>query len=714
MSLPSPSLSTAPLAKDWLRFSPEGLFELRSGKVELGQGISAALTQIACNALGIKATQIIWLAGDTRYSPDEGFTAGSQSIEVGGQAWQRVGDIVRSHFALAAAEQLSCEVSDLTLRDGAFQGPSGQQTTYHQLAQENKPAWEEIRVDAEDPTLLTIPTELETVTRSDLWRKFTSDGFIHDRRLPDMWHARILRGPHPFSSATEWPVEQLKKLKGVEKVLIQNSFVALVGRDEGALIKAHAQARQLVSWTVPNIPAQQAAHILLPGMESKSSIALHEKGQSTPSKSPGNDKHRLRRQYSRPYIAHASIGPSCALACPTENGGVQIWSHSQGVFTLRDQVARALKLSKQQVQVVHEPGAGCYGHNGADDVAFDAAFIAHTWGLNVRVQWSREDELTVSPMGSASSVDIQAGLSAEGFIQNWHVQVWSHAHVNRPGWGNGLQLLGAWQAFPDEQIPEPKDMPLPAGGGLRNAVPAYEVGELTVEHHFLEKSPVRVSALRSLGAHANTFAIECLMDELSEVSGQDPVAFRLKHLTDPRARHVVQKVAEMSNWHARGHAGSGIGYGMAYGRYKNKAGYCALVAKVEVSERVKVLQVWSCVDAGKVVHLDGLRNQIEGGILQAISWSLHESVLWTDQGISSNEWENYPILSFLDVPELDIHIVDEPNNPSLGSGEVVTGPCAGALGNAVAHALGVRARHLPLTPENLILAMDQSHEPVTS
>jgi len=714
MPIPSPSLSTSPLAKHWLRFGPEGMFELRSGKVELGQGIAAALTQIACNAMGIKATQTMWVAGDTRHSPDEGFTAGSQSIEVGGQAWQRVGDIVRSHFAVAAAESMSCQVSDLILRAGAFHGPSGQKTSYHQLALENKVAWEDLRVDAEDPELLTIPTESETVTRSDLWRKFTGDGFIHDRRLPDMWHARILRGPHPFSIAAEWPVEQLKKLKGVEQVLIQNAFVALVGRDEGALIKAHAQARQLVSWIVPKIPAQQPAHVLLPSMDKKSSIALHEAGQPTPGTAPRKDTHRLRRQYSRPYIAHASIGPSCALASPTEDGGVQVWSHSQGVFTLRDQVAQALKLSKQQVQVVHQPGAGCYGHNGADDVAFDAAFIAHKWGLNVRVQWSREDELTVSPMGSASSVDIQAGLSAEGHIQNWHVQVWSHAHVNRPGWGNGLQLLGAWQALPDEKPPEPKDMPLPAGGGLRNAVPAYELGELTVEHHFLESSPVRVSALRSLGAHANVFAIECLMDELSEVSNQDPVAFRLKHLADPRARHVVQKVAEMSNWHTRGNAGSGFGYGMAYGRYKNKAGYCALVAQVEVSERVKVLKVWACVDAGKVVHLDGLRNQIEGGILQAISWSLHESVQWSDQGISSNDWENYPILSFLDVPELDIDVVNDPSNPSLGSGEVVTGPCAGALGNAVAHALGIRARHLPLTPENLMLAMDQNHEHVPS
>jgi nicotinate dehydrogenase subunit B len=710
MPIPSPSLATAPLVKDWLRFTPDGKFELRSGKVELGQGITAALTQIACNALGVKADQIICLAGDTRYTPDEGFTAGSQSIEVGGQAWQSVGDIVRSHFALAAAEHLRCQVSDLLLRAGAFQGPSGQQTTYHQLAHEHKVAWEDLRVDTEDPVLQFIATEHEPVTRNDLCLKLTGDGFIHDRSLPDMWHARILRGPHPHSCAAEWPVAELEKLKGVERVLIKNAFVALIGRNEGALIKAHAQAKLLTNWTLPELPKQQPVGVLLPSFEKKTNIALRQVSHETHDKLEHIGTHHLRRQYSRPYIAHASIGPSCALAWPTQNGGIEVWSHSQGVFNLRDQIAQALKLPKLQVQVMHAPGAGCYGHNGADDVAFDAAFIAHTWGLNVRVQWSREDELTVSPMGAASAVEIEARLNPEGRIQDWHVQVWSHAHVNRPGWGQGLQLLGAWSALPDEKPPEPKDMPLPTGGGLRNAVPEYDVGELTVEHHFIENSPVRVSALRSLGAHANVFAIESMMDELSDASGQDPLAFRLKHLEDPRARHVLQKVAEMSDWHARGNPGSGIGLGLAYARYKNKAGYCALVAQVEVSERVKVLKVWACVDAGHVVHSDGLRNQIEGGIVQAISWSLHESVRWNEQGISSNDWENYPILSFLDIPQIDIDLVDDPGNPSLGSGEVATGPCAGALGNAVAHALGVRARHLPLTPANLILSMDQVHE----
>jgi CO/xanthine dehydrogenase Mo-binding subunit len=213
-----------------------------------------------------------------------------------------------------------------------------------------------------------------------------------------------------------------------------------------------------------------------------------------------------------------------------------------------------------------------------------------------------------------------------------------------------------------------------------------------------------------LGAHANVFAIESFMDELSEAAGIDPITFRLQHLSDPRARHVIETVARQANWQARGAAGSGHGYGLGYARYKNKAGYCALIAHVEVAERVKVHQIWGCVDAGAIVHHDGLLNQIEGGILQAMSWSLHESVRWNAEGIVSRDWENYPVLSFQDVPQLDIQLIDSAEHPSLGSGEVATGPCAAALGNAVAHALGIRARHLPLNAERLMQAIDEDND----
>jgi len=706
MTLPSPSLSTSPRAEQWLRLTDDGLFELRTGKVELGQGISAALTQIACDTLGVLPSQVRWVAGDTHASPDEGYTAGSQSIEVGGAAWRRVGDVVRSHFAQAAAKHWSCHTDELQLHAGQFVSPTGERLSYHDLAQAQKNAWHDLRVDSEQHTNITVRTEAVAVQRDDLWLKFTGAGFIQDVQLPDLWHARVLRGPHPDSRPLTLDLAAFEALPGVARVLVQHHFVALIGRDEGALIKAHAQAKAMTSWSVPDLPSELDTEKLLPQLPASSQVVT-----PTPIAHSASDAiaHTLQRRYSRPYIAHASIGPACALAQP-QGTVLQVWSHSQGVFKLRDQIAQALQLKAEQVQVRHAPGAGCYGHNGADDVAFDAAFIAHTWGLTVRVQWSREDEMTVSPMGAASVVDIHASVNASGRICQWNTQVWSPTHLSRPGWGDGIQLLGAWSAFDNCPPPIPKDVPLPTGGGLRNAIPAYDVGELRIEHHFLDTSPVRVSALRSLGAHANVFAIESFMDELSETAGIDPLAFRLNHLSDPRARHVIETVATRAQWHTRGASGSGHGYGLGYARYKNKAGYCALIAHVEVAERVKVHKIWACVDAGAIVHHDGLLNQIEGGILQAISWSLHESVRWNAQGISSHNWDNYPILSFNDVPALDIHLVDASSHPSLGSGEVATGPCAAALGNAVAHALGIRARHLPLNTERLMQAIEQADD----
>jgi len=706
MSALSPSLISAPKAGQWLKLTDEGHFELRTGKVELGQGISTALTQIACDSLGVSPAQVRWVAGDTEVSPDEGFTAGSQSIEVGGQAWHHVGHVIRSHFAKAAAKQLACHTDTLLLKEGVFIAPSGKAMSYQELAQAENHAWQALRVDDANATRIAVPSDTVVAKREDLWLKFTGAGFIQDLDLPDLWHARVLRGPHPNSRPLVIDTKVLEALPGVDRVLVQHHFIALLSRNEGVLIKAHALAKALTAWSTPELPCDLDAEVLLPQLSAVSHMAAHE--MSRPPQ-PAPATLTLQRRYSRPYIAHASIGPACALAQPTHQG-VQVWSHSQGVFKLRDQIAQALQLQPQQVHIKHSPGAGCYGHNGADDVAFDAAFIAHTWGLSVRVQWSREDEMTVSPMGPASLVDIQASVGDDGRICQWQTQVWSPTHLNRPSWGDGIQLLGAWSAFENCMPPTPKDVPLPTGGGLRNAIPAYDVGELSIEHHFIDTSPVRVSALRSLGAHANVFAIESFMDELSEAVKLDPIAFRLQHLNDARARYVIETVAQRANWQARGEAGSGHGYGLGYGRYKNKAGYCALIAHVEVAERVKVHKVWACVDAGAIVHHDGLLNQIEGGILQAISWSLHESVRWNSEGISSHDWENYPVLSFNDVPELDIYLVDAAEHPSLGSGEVATGPCAAALGNAVAHALGIRARHLPLNPERLMQAIEQTND----
>ena len=274
--------------------------------------------------------------------------------------------------------------------------------------------------------------------------------------------------------------------------------------------------------------------------------------------------------------------------------------------------------------------------------------------------------------------------------------------MNRPGWSSGINLLAAWALQPDAPRPEEKDVTLPTGGGLRNIIPYYDLPALQVTQHFVPHGPVRVSALRSLGAYANTFAIESFMDELAAMAQVDPLEFRLRHAKDDRASHVLRTTAEAARWAQRGPGGEGQGLGLAFGRYKNRAGYCAVAVEVEVDESIRVQQVWCTVDAGRVVHRDGLLNQIEGGVMQAISWTLKEAVTWGPEGITSSHWDAYPILNFDAVPDIHITLVDDPAQPSLGAGEVAAGPVGAAIANAVVHALGVRPRHLPMTPDRLL------------
>ena len=741
MSDLSPSLKAHPLASQWMQFLSDSSVLIMSGKVELGQGISAALIQTLCTELGFKASQVRLAAGDTQLTPDEGYTSGSQSVEVGVKALKHACSVVRDRYIDAACRELKCSPQDLELKGGCFRliansasaagvgAGAGTPVTanalsFFQISQ--RCPLSTILLNEPNPIRHDLrPRQVEEVFRADFLDKFTGAGFIQDLTLADLWHAKIVRGPHPFSKPLSYNLKELEALEGVDRVFIQHHFIALIGRYEELLSIALASARGAIVWSDPNISPEQDIEKLLTHLPCTTSVAL-ELGASSEhavssqhaglpqdtelSKSVGQAQMlHLTARYSRPYIAHASIGLVCALAQPSVcNTSLTVWSHSQGVFKLRDQIAESLGLSNEQVRVIHAPGAGCYGHNAADDVAFDAALISHKLGINVRVAWTREDELSQSPVGAASLVQLDADILADGSLASWNTQVWSNTHLSRPGWGEGIQLLGAWSAFEEQKQPLAVDVPLPTGGGLRNAVPAYSVGKLKITHHFIESAPVRVSALRSLGAHANVFAIESFIDELADLISVDPVALRLMNLRDERAKGVIKRVAEMCSWSKRGEPGSSVGTGLGYSRYKNHAGYCAVAVQVEVMHKVRVQKVWACVDAGLVVHKDGLINQIEGGIIQSLSWTLKENVQWDKNSVLTTDWEKYPILEFDEVPAIEIELIENIEDPSLGAGEVATGPTAGALSNAIAHALGLRIRHMPFTFDNVSKAIDAS------
>jgi len=413
----------------------------------------------------------------------------------------------------------------------------------------------------------------------------------------------------------------------------------------------------------------------------------------------------MRRAYTRPFIAHASIAPSCAVAQWTD-GALHVWTHSQGVYNLQAEL-RLIFPDCKDIIVEHVEGAGCYGHNGADDVALDAALLARAAGDRpVRLQWSREDELTRAPMGAGMAVEIEADLDADGEIVGWRHDVWSNGHVSRPGRsGTPTLLAGSELARPFAPYIS-INPPLATGGGAqRNAVPIYDLPSWDITSHRLLTMPLRTSALRTLGAFANVFAIESFLDEVAARRGEDPLALRLRYLRNPRMRAVLETAAAKAGWTAwRKREGSGHGIGCA--QYKNAAAYCAVVAEVDVAQEVRVRRLVIAVDAGEVINPDGVINQIEGGAIQATSWTLKEAVRFDSTRVISDSWESYPILRFSEVPRVDVAIVARPDERPLGVGEAAHSPTAAAIGNAVFDALGVRVRDLPITRDRLMAAME--------
>jgi nicotinate dehydrogenase subunit B len=690
------SILEHPMLSQWIRFDATGLIELQTGKVELGQGISTALLQMACEELDTRPDQLRLIAGDTAQGPNEWYTAGSLSVEVGGLSLRQVCAQARGLLCEAATRAWQCELTAVSTHEAQVKGPAGLIATYVELAAQID--WHQA-VDERWP--LKEPAQFQWIGRSlprqDLRAKLQGGAFIHDLQLPHMWHARVLRGPSALARLHPPPIDRLRALNGVQQVVHSGNLVALLGPLEADLDQAQDKAKAWLVWEdEPGVTMPQGPSAFL-----LQSPAQTEVVQSSATNTAALSL-TLQAEYSKPFIAHAAIGPSCALAL-RQGESLTVWTHSQGVFQLKAQIARALRIEASAVTVIHQHGAGCYGHNGADDAAFDAALLA--WSIPnrpLRVLWRREDEMALSPVGSAMHVQLKASLDGQHRIADWTLDVWSGRHGMRPGLGEGVNLLGAWQMENPHPIQGPADLPMAmGGGGHRNSIALYAIPQ-SVNYHFVPDMPLRTSSLRTLGAFGNTFAIESFMDELALAANTDPVQFRRLHLEDQRALAVLDRVAQLSAWSERGSRAMGV----ALGRYKNKAAYVAVVAEVVVGDDLAVPRLWAAVDAGLVVNPDGLRNQIEGGLIQALSWTLKEEVRFQDRAIVSQNWEEYPILTFSEVPEqITIDLIDRPHEPPLGVGEAAAGPLAAAVGNAVAVALGSRIRHLPFSRERLMQAL---------
>jgi CO/xanthine dehydrogenase Mo-binding subunit len=523
--------------------------------------------------------------------------------------------------------------------------------------------------------------------------------YVHDLALPGMVHARVVRPPGAGMQLTGGEFAEVESMPGVVAVVRDGSFLAVVASREEEAIRASRRLARVAQWHGGGaLPASDPRYLLECKTEDE---VISEKGEGA---APPQSQ-TLSAEYSRPHIAHASLGPSCAVA-EYKDGRYTIWTHSQGIFPLRRDLASALGIAEDVIEIAHMEGAGCYGHNGADDVACDAVLIARAVpGRPVRVQWMREDEFGWEPYGSPMVVRMQGALDGQGRIASWTHELWSHGHSTRPGGKGGVNLLGAWHLAKPVAAARPGNPPLPGGGSHRNAIPLYDFPRQRVVNHLARSAPLRTSAMRSLGAHANVFAIESFMDELALAAGADPVEFRLRHLKDERARAVVEKAASLAGWRAKEQGDGERGRGIGFARYKNLGCYVAVVVEVSVAETVRVNRAWCAVDVGQVINSDGVVNQLEGGIVQTVSWTLKERVAYDRNTVTSRNWIDYPILTFEEVPTIEVALIDRPELPPLGAGEGAQGPVAGAIGNAIYNAMKVRLRDMPFTRERLIAAL---------
>jgi CO/xanthine dehydrogenase Mo-binding subunit len=691
----------------WLRINPDGTVDVFTGKVELGQGNTTALAQITAEELDVAFERIRMGSADTSHSPDESYTAGSASIEAGGSALRYAAADARATLLEMAAAKLCVPIDGLTVDDGVVSGSGGAgRATYWELASAGLLV-RDVRSDISLKTNLQHRIVGTSVPRIDIPAKLTGgEIYVQDMRPPGMLFGRVVRPPSYGAQLTAFDDSFVKAMPGVVAVVRDGRFLGVVARREEQAIAARAVLQRAAVWKMSEELPDEAhiADVYRNSTDAKVttvSSRLPNTVASPPAKT-------VKATYTKPYLAHASIGPSCAVAA-VEDGVLTVWSHTQGPYPLRTDIAKVTGLLPDKVRVIHAQGSGCYGHNGADDVALDAVLLSRAVsGAPVKVQWMRDDEFGWEPFGSAMSIDIQASLAADGSITDWQHDLWTNSFNMRPGLPGGVNLLAAWDLAQSFQHTPPGELPLPSGGGDRNAVPYYDFPSQRITEHFLPTMPIRVSALRSLGAFGNVFAIESFMDELAEIAGADPLEYRLRHLTDERAKAVIRAVADRSKWQ-NGIKGDGTrGRGIAFVRYETVKAYVALIADILVdrkSHAIRVERITAAADSGLIITPDGISNQIEGAIIQGTSWSLKERVRFDRQRVTSRDWASYPILTFPELPEVDIVLLNHRELPPLGAGEAALPPVPAAIANAFFNATGKRLRNLPFDHERVRAAL---------
>ncbi|HKC43735.1 MAG TPA: molybdopterin cofactor-binding domain-containing protein [Burkholderiales bacterium] len=684
----------------WLAVAPDGRVTAFCGKVELGTGVETAIAQLVADELDVAFERVSVVMGDTERCPNQGPTVGSQSIYRAGPQIRQAAADARQTLLEMAAGRLGAAVGELTVRDGVIATPGGNRITYGELLG-GKPFDAPLSKRGRLKTAAEMNVIGKPIARVDLPGKvYGTHPYIQNVRVPGMLHGRVVRPPLVGATLAGVDPSSVAGLPGNVRVVAEGNFVGVAAdREEQAI----AAARTLkVNWKngteLPEPAALPAAIKAAPAMER----AVQANGDVDAALATA--AKTLSAEYFVPFQMHGSIGPSCAVA-DVRPDGATLWSPTQSSFLTRDSVATLLRLPPDKVRLIWVEGSGCYGHNGADDVTGDAAFLSQALGKPVRVQWMRADEHGREPKGPAMVMTVRGGLDAKGYVVAWDYRVFSQNHSSRPsGAAGGNLLAGAELGLPEK---------INVVGADRNSKPTYSFPNDRVRLSLLNAPVLRASALRGLGSPQNTFANESFIDELAAAAGVDPIAFRLRHLKDPRAIAVLEEVAKLARWDPgpgpKGDRSSGAGRGAAFVQYDNHSGYVGMVVDVHVdraSGKVRVERVYVAHDCGLVVNPDGVRNQIEGNVVQTLSRALFEEVKFDRHAVTALDWASYPILRFSDAPEeIRIALINRPDQPSLGAGEPAAAPVFAAVANAIFDATGARLRSVPFTPERVKAAL---------
>ncbi|HZN26543.1 MAG TPA: molybdopterin cofactor-binding domain-containing protein [Burkholderiales bacterium] len=678
----------------------KGRVTLYSGKVDLGTGVSTALRQMAAEELCVPLNRVDLVQGDTALTPDQGVTWGSLTIQLGGTQIRRACATAREALLARAAEKLGVPKETLQAKDGEIVRAGSAAIPYTQLIggrQFEMKVDEKVRLKS--PSTYTIVGQ--SVRRADIPGKVTGRfTYMQDVKVPGMLHARVVRPTAMKADLQSLNDTAAKKIPGYVATVRKGSFVAVAARDEWAAIRcANALQAKWSDWQGLPDPAKLWDHVRT------TKVVKDEVFQNVGNvEAAKNSAKTLSATYDFAIHTHGSIGPSCAIA-DYKDGRLTVWTASQATHLLRKQLANMLSMNIDNVRCLYVEGSGCYGRNGHEDAAADAAILATELGRPVRVQWSREDEHGWDPKGPPTLLEHRASLDASGNVVAWESVVYI---PDRPK-GFEVTLVAA------ELAGMPKDTAFPGNIHQSLAIP-YTFPNVKATARWLAETPFKPSWIRTPGRMQNTYANESFMDEIAAVAGIDPIQFRMQNLKDARGIECIERCAKLANWAPR-KAGSrdnsdiARGRGFSYIKYELVRTYVAVVADVEVNRQtgqVRVTDFYCAHDCGQIINPDGLRNQIEGNIVQTVSRTLVEELKFDRSRVTSLDWDSYPILRFPDVPEIAIDLISRPTEVPWGAGEPAAAVVPSAIANAIYDATGVRLRSVPFTPQKVLAGLKRA------